>query len=139
MAFVRDVDERLQRRTTMSENISEFTKILDETDVKTWIKTDVVTDRFSTRGFRVTWIDWNSDFRNTDLQIEDVIVGYDDVSLEPFLESGKHGSAIGQYGETTYWQKLGLTHNHTIHLKVYATDKSLQLKFLGNFWHNDSI
>ena len=99
--------------------LTEFTKINDETDVKTWIKTDAVTDSYDRNGFRVTWIDWNSDFRNSDLQIEDIIVGYDHVSLEPFLESGKHGSAIGQHGETPYWQKLGVKHGHTITLKVF--------------------
>ena len=134
-------DEKFKGRVAMSENPSEFTKILDETDVKTWIKTDAVTDRFSRRGFRVTWIDWNSDFRNTDLQIEDVIVGYDDVSLEPFLEPGNHGSAIGQYGETTYWQKLGLTHNHTITLKVYRPGEASQIeisaKLLAHRFYSD--
>ena len=99
--------------------LSEFTKINDETDVKTWIKTDVVTDSYDRNGFRVTWVDWNSDFRNSELQIEDIIIGYDDVSLEPFLESGKHGSAIGQHGENTYWQKLGVKHGHTVTLKVF--------------------
>ena len=115
----------------MSENTSEFMKILDETDVKTWITTDAVTDRFSQRGFRVTWIDWNSDFRNTDLQIEDIIFGYNDVSLEPFLEDGKHGSAIGQYGETAYWQNLGLTHNHTIRLQVYRPGQESPIEISG--------
>ncbi len=100
--------------------IAEFTKILDETDVKAWIKTDAVTDSFVQKGFRVTWIDWDSDFRNSDLQIEDIIIGYDDISFEPFLESGKHGSAIGQYGETAYWQKLDeIKHGHAITLKVF--------------------
>lgn len=115
----------------MSQDSSSFTKILDETDVKTWIKTDVVTDRFSKRGFRVTWIDWDSDFRNTELQIEDVIVGYDDVSLEPFLEPGKHGSAIGQYGETTYWQKLGAAHNKLINLKVFRPKTESLIEISG--------
>ena len=109
----------------------EFTKILDETDIKTWIKTDAVTDSFVQNGFRVTWIDWDSDFRNTDLQIEDVIIGYDDVSLEQFLEPGKHGSAIGQHGETTYWQKLGLKHGHTITLKVFREGEKDILEISG--------
>ena len=112
-------------------NNSEFTKILDETDVKTWIKTDAVTDPFVRRGFRVTWIDWDSDFRDSDLQIEDVIVGYGNVSFEPFLEPGKHGSAIGQYGETTYWQKLGIKHNQEIALKVFREGIEEPLEISG--------
>lgn len=116
----------------MSDNLTlDFTKILDETDVKTWIKTDAVTNSFVQNGFRVTWIDWDSDFRNSDLQIEDVIIGYDDVSLEPFLEPGKHGSAIGQHGETTYWQKLALKHGHTITLKVFREGKKEILEISG--------
>ena len=114
-----------------SDKTPEFTKILDETDIKTWVKTDAVTDSFVQNGFRVTWIDWDSDFRNTDLQIEDVIVGYDNVSLEPFLAPGKHGSAIGQYGETTYWQKLGLKHRHTIVLKVFREGEKDILEIPG--------
>lgn len=122
---------------------SEFTKILDETDVKTWIKTDAVTDSYDRNGFRVTWIDWNSDFRNSDLQIEDIIVGYDDVSLEPFLESGKHGSAIGQHGETTYWQKLGgIRHGHTITLKILreGIDDMIEIpgKLLAQRFYSDA-
>jgi len=113
-------------------SLAEFTKILDETDVKTWIKTDAVTDSFVQNGFRVTWIDWDSDFRNSDLQIEDVIIGYDDVSFEQFLEPGKHGSAIGQHGETTYWQKLGgIKHSHTITLKVFREGKKEILEIPG--------
>lgn len=112
-------------------NNSEFTKILDQTDVKSWIKTDAVTDPFARRGFRVTWIDWDSDFRDSDLQIEDMIVGYDDVSFEPFLEPGKHGSAIGQYGETMYWQKLGVKHNQKITLKVFREGIEEPLEISG--------
>ncbi len=113
-------------------NLSEFTTITDETDVKTWIKTDAVTNSFVQNGFRVTWIDWDSDFRNRNLQIEDIIIGYDDVSFEPFLEPGKHGSAIGQYGETTYWQKLGgVKHGHAITLKVFREEKKEILEIPG--------
>ena len=115
----------------MNESISKFTKILDETDVKTWIKTKAVTNSFVQNGFRVTWIDWNSDFRNSDLHIEDIIIGYDDVSLEPFLESGKHGSAIGQHGETTYWQKQGMKHGHVITLNVFREKVKKTLKISG--------
>ena len=124
-------------------NVSDLTKILDETDVKTWITTDAVTDSFVQNGFRVTWIDWDSDFRNTDLQIEDVVTGYDDVSFEQFLEPGKHGSAIGQHGETTYWQKLTLKHGHTITLKVFrqGIEESLEIsgKLLARRYYSDNI
>ena len=124
-------------------NTLDFTKILDETDVKAWITTDAVTDSFVQNGFRVTWIDWNSDFRNSDLQIEDIIVGYDEVSLEPFLESGKHGSAIGQHGETTYWQNLGgIKHGHAITLKVFreGIKEILEIsgKLLARRFYSDS-
>ena len=113
-------------------NLLDFTKITDETDVKTWIKTQAVTDSFVQNGFRVTWIDWDSDFRNSELQIEDIIIGYDDVSFEPFLEPGKHGSAIGQYGETTYWQKLGgVKHGHAITLNVFRDGKKEIMEIPG--------
>lgn len=120
----------------------EFVKILDESDVKTWIKTDVVTNSFVQNGFRVTWVDWDSDFRNSDLQIEDVIIGYDDISFEQFLEPGKHGSAVGQHGETTYWQKMGLKHGHSITLKVFHEGNEDLLyisgKFLATRFYSDS-
>jgi len=90
-----------------------------------------VTDSFAQRGFRVSWIDWDSDFRNSGLQIEDMIVGYDNVSLEQFLEPGKHASAIGQYGETTYWQELGARHGHTITLTVFRQGAEEPLKISG--------
>lgn len=48
-----------------------------------------------------------------------MILGYDDVSMEEFLAPGKHGNAIGQHGETTYWQKLGVKHDQEITLKVF--------------------
>ena len=114
-------------------NLTGLVKINDETDVKAWIKTDAVTDSFVQNGFRVTWIDWDSDFRNSDLEIEDIIIGYDDVSFEPFLEPGKHGSAIGQHGETAYWQKLeGVKHGHTITLNIFRERVQKTLKIPGN-------
>ena len=129
--------------TGSNSNLSEFTKIIDETDIKTWIKTDAVTDSFVKNGFRVTWIEWDSDFRNSDLQIEDIIIGYDDVSFEQFLEPGKHGSAIGQYGETMYWQKLGgVKHGHIITLKVFreGTKETFEIpgKLLAQRFYTDS-
>ncbi|MCA9827856.1 MAG: hypothetical protein KC444_05630 [Nitrosopumilus sp.] len=120
----------------------EYTRIPDDTDVKTWITTDAVTDPFLQKGFRVTWIDWDSSFRDSDLQIEDVIVGYDDVSFESFLEPGKHGSAIGQYGETTYWQNLGVKNGHAITLKVFRQGAKEHLlipgKLLARRFYYDS-
>ena len=113
-------------------SLADFTEITDETDVKTWIKTDVVTNSFVQNGFRVTWIDWDSDFRNSDLQIEDIIIGYDEISFEQFLEPGMHGSAVGQHGETAYWQKLeGIRHGHTITLKVFREGKKEILEIPG--------
>ena len=62
--------------------------------------------------------------------------------MEPFLESGKHGSAIGQHGETPYWQKLGVKHGHTITLKVFreGIDEILEIsgKLLAQRFYSDT-
>lgn len=69
------------------------------------------------RGFLVTWIDWDSDFRRH-LRINDLIVGVNGQSLAPFLQPGKMGKGVGQPGEPSYWNDIGAKHDDVIALSV---------------------
>ena len=69
------------------------------------------------RGFLVTWIDWDSDFRRH-LRINDLIVGVNGQSLAPFLQPGRMGKGVGQHAEPSYWVDIGAKHDDLIALSV---------------------
>ncbi|MDQ1281170.1 MAG: hypothetical protein QG670_2434 [Thermoproteota archaeon] len=99
-------------------------------DILSGIKTEAMIqpDReYSRPGFRVTWIEWDSDFRKGGLQIEDLIVEVDGKTLESFLQPGKMGTGIGQPNESMYWEKISAKAGQPIWLKVMRGEQTLEV------------
>jgi hypothetical protein len=86
------------------------------TDLRSGITTDGRIES-DPRGFLVTWIDWDSDFRRN-LRINDLIVGVNGQSLAPFLQPGRMGKGVGQHAEPSYWVDIGARHDDSIALSV---------------------
>jgi hypothetical protein len=82
---------------------------------------------YSRPGFRVTWIEWDSDFRKAGLQIEDLIIEVDGKTLEAFLQPGKMGTAIGQANESIQWQQVGAKPDQPVRLKVMRGEQTLEI------------
>ena len=82
---------------------------------------------YSQPGFRVTWIEWDSDFRRAGLQIEDLIIGVNGKTLEGFLQPGKMGTAIGQANESMHWQQTDAKPDQPILLKVMRGKQTLEI------------
>lgn len=82
---------------------------------------------YSCPGFRVTWIEWDSDFRRAGLQIEDSIIEVDGKTLEAFLQPGKMGTAIGQPNESMQWQQAGAKPDQPVRLKVMRGEQTLEI------------
>jgi len=56
-------------------------------------------------GHRVEWISWDSDFRQRNLQIGDIITGVNDKEYRKENRGGEFPRAIGNYHEHIYWEK----------------------------------
>lgn len=75
------------------------------TDVISGITTDARLES-DPPAFEVSWIEWNSDFRR-ELRLNDRIVAINGESLSPILRPQQIYQGIGQYGEGTYWSRIG--------------------------------
>jgi hypothetical protein len=96
------------------------------TDLRSGIKTDAEIET-EPRGFRVTWIDWDSDFRRN-LRLNDLIVGVNGQSLSAFLQPGKMGNGVGQYGESQYWVQIGATPDQVVTLAVLRDGEPIEVE-----------
>jgi hypothetical protein len=70
-------------------------------------------------GHAVEWIEWDSDFRNSELQHRDVILA---VNGKGYLKENREREsqkAIGNYLESTYWAEQGGRNGQTITLTIY--------------------
>lgn len=75
-------------------------------------------------GFRVTWIDWDSDFRNSELEISDRIIAVNGKRyVAPTTTSGKQ-IAIGHNGETQHWRSVAASDGTEIQLTVARRSRS---------------
>lgn len=90
-------------------------------DVTSGIQTTAMLD-LDPPGFRVTWIQWDSGFRNTDLRISDRIIAVngDRYSKPPKLEDVQRllPKAIGGYAENQYWSEKGIGDGGDVTLTV---------------------
>jgi len=86
-------------------------------DVQSGIQTDEVLE-LEPYGFRVTWIAWDSPFRDTDLRIGDLIVALDGVPYEKADREKTAPRAIGQYQEEAFWEDRGAADGDEIVLTV---------------------
>jgi hypothetical protein len=82
---------------------------------------------YSRPGFRVTWIEWDSDFHKAGLQIEDLIIEVDGKTLEVFLQPGKMGTAVGQANESIQWEQIGAKPDQPVRLKVLRGEQILEI------------
>ena len=79
-------------------------------------------------GFRVTWINWDSGFRGTDLRIGDRIIGVNGERLdrEKRRPGIYPGPAIGAHYESQYWSKHGTSDDTDVTLTVYRRGRYLR-------------
>jgi hypothetical protein len=108
------------------------------TDVRSGIQTEALLED-DPPGFRVTWIDWDSDFRRA-LRFNDLITGVNGRSLSPFLQPGKLAKGVGQAAEGQYWKEIGATVGQEIALAVVRDDAVVEVTGrLGTDWfHYDA-
>lgn len=94
------------------------------TDVKSGIRTDVKYDQVPF-GYHVTWIEWDSYFRDSDLRIGDLIIGVDDVRFA--RKDHNLGLAIGNHAETSFWSKRGAKDEQSVKLIVYRDEQEVTI------------
>lgn len=90
-------------------------------------------------GFRVVWIDWDSDFRR-ELRLNDLITGVNGQPLTALLQPGKVYAGVGQPGERTYWEQVGAIAGSEVALTVVRDDADVVATgHLGTDWfHYDA-
>ncbi len=96
-------------------------------DICTGIRTDEVTE-LEPYGFRVTWIDWDSRFRDAELRIGDLIVALDGVPYAAENRSETAPRAVGQYHEAYFWQDKGAADGDEIALTVVRGTDELEVR-----------
>jgi hypothetical protein len=97
-------------------------------DIKSGIVTEKVFEQ-EPRGYRVVWINWDSDFRSTDLQIGDLITGVDGKKYENIHDGNVSPLAVGQHLESVHWQRAGAKDGQEITLDILRLqEKPLQIK-----------
>lgn len=90
-------------------------------EVVSRIRTDAMLDG-DRPAFRVSWIDWDSDFRR-ELRLNDDIVAIDGRSLSDLLQPQRIHGGIGQSGEAAGWAALGAVAGQEIALTVWRDDR----------------
>jgi len=90
-------------------------------------------------GFRVEWIDWESDFRR-ELRLNDLITEVNGQALTPFLQPGKMSKGVGQPAEGQYWSEIGAAAAAEIALTVVRDGEPVTVRGrLGTDWfHYDA-
>lgn len=83
----------------------ELTKLDDSVTAR--IKTEKVFGRFVRQGYRVCWIEWDSAFRDTDLNIGDLVVAFNGEPYADVHDGNISGSAVGMHGEAYFWEQAG--------------------------------
>jgi hypothetical protein len=95
---------------------------------KTHIRSENVFGRFVRDGYRVTWIEWDSAFRETDLQIGDLVVALNGEAYTGVDDGNKNSSAVGMYGEGYFWEQKGGKEGDRIVLTVVRDGKEFDIE-----------
>jgi hypothetical protein len=94
-------------------------------DVTAGIQTSVEYDA-RPFGYRVTWIDWESDFRDSDLRLGDRILG---VNGERYARATHNlGYAIGNHAENRYWADRGAKDGDPVTLIVERDGQEIEVQ-----------
>ncbi len=78
-------------------------------------------------GYKVEWIKWDSDFRNTDLRPGDTILGINDILYQKEFRQQEMSRAMGGPMEPAHWQEQGAGDGHTINLNVWRDGQTLNI------------
>jgi hypothetical protein len=104
------------------------TDVVETEDLSTGITTDAeLESEDGTRALRVTWIEWDSDFRSTDLRIGDRVIAVDGTPLAEQLLPGKFGNLVGQANESLGWQTAGAKAGQAVALTVRRGEQQLDV------------
>ncbi len=90
-------------------------------------------------GFDVEWVHWDSGFRATDLRLGDRIVGLDGVRYERAQRETLKSRAIGQHGESSYWEEVGAVDGQLATLVVWRDEEIIEISgqvFVDRFYRN---
>jgi hypothetical protein len=102
--------------------------VIETEDLSTGLTADAELDsEDGIRSVRVTWIEWDSDFRTTDLRIGDRVIAVDGTSLAEQLLPGKFGNLVGQANESLGWQTAGAQAGQAVALTVRRGDEQLDM------------
>jgi hypothetical protein len=96
--------------------------------ISTGLKTDKVFGPHITDGYRVTWIAWDSPFRETDLQIGDLVTGVNGQPYQDVQDGNVSALAVGQHGESTFWERAGAADGDRIVLSVMRGAQALEVE-----------
>lgn len=117
----------------------ELTKLDDS--VKTRISTETVLGPFVREGYSVRWIEWDSAFRDTDLQIGDLVVGLNGEAYTDVADGNRSGSAVGMYGEEYFWEKAGGKEGDKVTLQIVrnGVEKTIEGELRAHrFYYNEA-
>lgn len=78
-------------------------------------------------GVRVSWIEWSSSFRDTDLRIGDRIIGVDGTRYELSTRPTGGGQSVGEWNEAQVWKKQGARDGTSIKLTVWRRGETLEI------------
>lgn len=96
-------------------------------DVSTRIKTREQLEE-EPYGFRVEWIEWDSHFRNSDLQIGDLVVGANDKRYQKDLRNKESMRAVGGVTESTFWAEQQAQEGQTVTLHILRHGSLLEIQ-----------
>lgn len=95
-------------------------------EVRTGLRTDEVLE-LPPYGFRVTWIDWDSPFRDSGLEIGDLIVAVDGEALTAEDRRRTAPRTVGQYQEAQGWADRGAAAGDAVVLTVLRGPNELEI------------
>lgn len=79
-------------------------------------------------GFAVEWIEWDSNFRESELRHQDIILGVNDYFYQKENREKDAPKAIGNYLETVFWSEQKAAENNTISLHIDRSGKRLSIQ-----------
>lgn len=94
-------------------------------DLSSGVRT--ATEERSPFGVRVTWINWDSAFRESGLAIGDRVVAVDGERLDPASEDFKRHRYLGAFTEHERWKKRGAREGQPVVLSVLRRGEALEI------------